>query len=248
MSAPTSAFTARKEQRAGSWYWYAYRRQTGRLHTAYLGRSTELSVTRLDVIAAALAGGIETRNVQVPAREQVPALPASLFLEAGTELRPRHNLLQQLTSLVGREQEVAAAGALLRRPGVRLLSMVGTPGVGKTRLALQMAADLLDDFPDGVFFVALAPIRDPDLVLSTVAQTLGLGVTGDQSFLEVLKANLRDRRCLLVLNNFEQVVSAASQLPGAVAGLPGREDACHQPGGLAPACRAPVQRPAPCAA
>src|SRR5712691_5789731 len=124
---PTSTFTARKEQRAGGWYWYAYQRRAGRLRTAYLGRSAELSVTRLDVIAAALAGGTDTRGLQMPTHDREPGLHAS------------HTLPRQLTSLVGREQEAAVAGALLQRPEVRLLSMVGTAGVGKTRLALQVA-------------------------------------------------------------------------------------------------------------
>ncbi len=211
---PASPFTARKEQRPGGWYWYAYRRQAGRLQTAYLGRSAELSVTRLEVIAAALAEGIDTRGGQVLARAQVPALHAPLLQEAGTELRLRHNLPRPLTSLMGREQEVAAAGALLRRPEVRLLSMVGTAGVGKTRLALQVATDLLDDFADGVLFVALAPLRDPDLVLSTVAQALGLRIIGDQSFLDQLKTHLRDKQCLLLLDNFEQVIESAPHLSG----------------------------------
>src|SRR6266705_1586740 len=209
---PASSFTARKEQRAGGWYWYAYRRQSGRLRTAYLGRSTELSVTRLDVIATALAGGTDTRDMQASTRDQVPALHASLFQEAGASLFPRHNLPQQLTSLVGREQEAAAAEALLRRPEVRLVSMVGPPGVGKTRLGLQVATDLLESFANGVFFVALAPLRDADLVLSAVAQALGLRVMGDQSFLDVLKTCLRDKHCLVVLDNFEQVVSVAPLL------------------------------------
>lgn len=212
-----STFTARKELRAGSWYWYAYRRQAGRLHTAYLGRSEELSATRLHVIADELAGANGPQTSRTAADERVPSPPATLSHEQENvvipgSVLPLHTLPQQLTSLVGREQEVVAAEALLRRPEVRLLSLVGTAGVGKTRLALQVATDLLDDFSEGVFFVALAPVRDPGLVLSTVALTLGLRITGDQSFLEVLKASLREKRCLLVLDNFEQVVNAAPQL------------------------------------
>jgi predicted ATPase/DNA-binding CsgD family transcriptional regulator len=220
-----STFTARKEQRSGSWYWYAYRRQGGRLRTAYLGRSAELSTTRLEVIAAELAGANGPPNRRTTTGEQAPGTPASpSHKQANVTVpgpAPFHNLPQQLTSLVGREQEVASAAALFRRPEVRLLTMVGTAGVGKTRLAIQVATDLLDDFPDGVWFVALASIRDPELVLSTVAQTLELRVTGDQSFLEVLKAYLCDRHCLLVLDNFEQVVSAASQLPDLLWSCPG---------------------------
>jgi len=203
---PSSTFTARKEQRSGGWYWYAYRRQAGRLRTAYLGRSAELSVTRLDVIAAELAGLTGTRDLQMPVPHD------SILLQPEVELIPRNNLPLQLTSLVGREQEAAAAGALLQRPEVRLLSMVGTPGVGKTRLALEVATDLVESFADGVFFVALAPVRDTELVLSTVAQTLGLRAIGSQSFLDLLKTYLRDKHCLLLLDNFEQVVGAAPLL------------------------------------
>ncbi len=211
-----STFTARKEQRSGSWYWYAYRRQARRLHTAYLGRSAELSMTRLEVIATELAASTRSRTLRKAADSGVPDLPVCPSHEQEnviiSEPVPLHNLPLQLTSLVGREQEVATAMALLHRPEVRLLSMVGTAGVGKTRLALQVATDLLERFADGVFFVALAPVRDAELVLSTVAQTLGLKVIGDQPILDVLKTFLRDKYCLLILDNFEQVVSAAPLL------------------------------------
>src|SRR5216683_2186301 len=209
---PSSSFTARKEQRSGGWYWYAYRRQAGRLRTAYVGRSAELSITRLEVIAADLAGVIDTRDLHMPAGDHVPAPHISILSQPEVELIPSNNLPLQLTSLVGRDQDAAAAGALLQRPEVRLLSMVGTAGVGKTRLALQVAKDLVESFADGVFFVALAPVRDTELVLSTVAQTLGLRAMGSQSFLDLLKSYLRDKHCLLLLDNFEQVVGAAPLL------------------------------------
>src|SRR6266496_2249665 len=209
---PSTSFTARKERRSGGWYWYAYRRQAGRLHTAYLGRTVELSVTRLEVIAAELAGLTGTQNLQTPARDHVPVSHGSIPSQLEVELIPRNNLPLQLTSLVGREQEAAAAWALLQSPKVRLLSMIGTAGVGKTRLALQVATDLAESFVDGVFFVSLAPVRDTELVLSTIAQTLGIRVTGSQSFLELLKTYLQDKHCLLLLDNFEQVVGAAPLL------------------------------------
>jgi predicted ATPase len=127
---------------------------------------------------------------------------------------PLHNLPVQLTSLIGREQEVAAACALLRRSDVRFLTLTGTGGVGKTRLGLQVATDLLHDFPDGICLVLLAPISDPDLVIPTIAQTLGVKEVGTRSLLELLKAHLQNKHLLLFLDNFEQVLSAAPTLTG----------------------------------
>ena len=85
-----------------------------------------------------------------------------------------HNLPAQVTPLVGREQEVAAACALLRRPEVRLVTLTGTGGIGKTRLSQQVADNLLNDFADGVCFVPLATINDPALVVATSAQAFGI--------------------------------------------------------------------------
>jgi len=131
-----------------------------------------------------------------------------------------NNLPIQFTSLIGREKEVAAVQNLLCREDIRLLTLTGTGGTGKTRLGLQVAAELNDSFADGVFFVNLAPISDPDLVVPTIAQTLGLQETGDQPLLDLLKAYLREKHLLLLLDNFEQVVSAALLVADLLAACP----------------------------
>jgi predicted ATPase/class 3 adenylate cyclase/DNA-binding CsgD family transcriptional regulator len=120
-----------------------------------------------------------------------------------------YNLPIQPTPFIGREQELTAVRDLLGREEVRLVTLSGPGGTGKTRLGLQVAAEQSERFVNGVFFVDLAPINDPDLVLSTIAQTLGIREVAGQSLLERLSEELQPKQVLLLLDNFEQVVSAA---------------------------------------
>ena len=120
----------------------------------------------------------------------------------------RHNLPVQPAALLGREHEVAEIRALLLRPDVRLLTLTGAGGTGKSRLSLQVAAELTDHFEDGVYLVALGPIVDPALVPSTIAQALDVRDSGGRPVVESLAVFLRDRHLLLVLDNFEQLLPA----------------------------------------
>jgi predicted ATPase/class 3 adenylate cyclase len=119
------------------------------------------------------------------------------------------NLTPQATPLVGRERERHDVCGLLRRADVRLLTLSGPGGTGKTRLALEAAAELLEEFEDGAFVVLLAAVEDPDLVLPTIAQTLGLRERGSEPLDALLRAHLAERSLLLVVDNFEQVADAA---------------------------------------
>ena len=113
------------------------------------------------------------------------------------------------TPIVDREREVEQVGDYLLRTGVRLLTLTGTGGVGKTRLALQAALTIGGGFADGVVFVPLATVRDPDLVLAAIAHGVGVRGAGGRPLGEGLRAFLRSKHLLLVLDNFEQVRAAA---------------------------------------
>jgi non-specific serine/threonine protein kinase len=125
-----------------------------------------------------------------------------------------------LTPLAGREREVADLLGLIRRSETRLVTVSGPGGVGKTRLALQVAVEAANDYADGVAFVRLDPIRDPALVVATIAQGLGLREAGNESWFTRLTEFLSGREQLLILDNFEQIIGAASVVSNLLAVCP----------------------------
>jgi predicted ATPase/class 3 adenylate cyclase len=147
----------------------------------------------------------------------VPDLPGEFPPPRSLDARP-HNLPVQLTEFIGRKSELATIQALLA--GARLLTLTGPGGTGKTRLALRTAAEALGDFSDGASFVSLAPIRDPQLLASSVAQTLDVSESPGRAVLDAVKEHLADKQMLLVLDNFEQILPAASQVAELLAVAP----------------------------
>jgi predicted ATPase/class 3 adenylate cyclase len=125
-----------------------------------------------------------------------------------------NNLPQQISTFVGRQSELTEARGLLA--GARLLTVVGVGGIGKTRLSLQIAADAQDAYPDGVWFVELAPIVDPGLVPKTVAKALGVNQDPDTPLMDTISAYLCSRRVLLVLDNCEHLIGACARLADAL--------------------------------
>jgi predicted ATPase/DNA-binding CsgD family transcriptional regulator len=234
-------FTARKERagsRRGGEYWKAYRRRRGKLYRAYLGKSEELTLERLQAVALALASkGAEDDRSDVPGLEAETNSAASassrtkIHRRQVTGAQGPHEAIplpSRLASfpvppatLIGREQEVQAMCELLARPEVRLLTISGIGGVGKTCLAMQVARVLRDDFADGVCFVPLATISDPARIMAAIAQALGLWEVAALPPEEQVHAALRERRLLLLLDNFEQVVEGAPQLTSLLLSCPG---------------------------
>ncbi|MBV9328966.1 MAG: tetratricopeptide repeat protein [Chloroflexi bacterium] len=124
----------------------------------------------------------------------------------------QHNLPVQLTSFVGREDELRELSQLVMNDDVRLVTLTGAAGTGKTRLALRVAEEQFSAFPHGVFFVPLAPLRDPDMLASTIGEATGVREVAGQSFLRTIVDALQARRVLLVLDNFEHVMGQSAQL------------------------------------
>jgi predicted ATPase/class 3 adenylate cyclase len=141
----------------------------------------------------------------------IPDLPSEFPSPRTLGAHPM-GLPTQLSGFVGRQRELAEVRVLAQRDEVRLLTLTGPGGTGKTRLAIQVAAELVEAFPDGVVFVELATVNDPRVVVSTIAQGLGLRQAAGQSLLESLTQHVGDRRLLLVIDNFEQILGAAPLL------------------------------------
>ena len=177
----------------------------------------------LDLLATALALAPQQRKLLLAAaRPELTHLPEALGAAVPDSVDlPPPGLPAPPTSLIGRESEYAHALALLRRDGKRLVTLTGPSGVGKTRLALQIAHSLAPDFPVGAIFVDLAPVSDANQVPSALAQALRLREQGSDALAAQVRAHLRDMRLVLLLDNFEQVNAAAPFVAELLAWCPG---------------------------
>jgi predicted ATPase/class 3 adenylate cyclase len=221
--------TGEADLRDGDYYGSAVNR-AARLRGIAHGGQTLLSLTTQELVRDALPAEVglvdlgEHRLKDLARAERVfqltpSRLPADFPPLRSLDARP-HNLPVQPTSLVGREREGDAVRERLLREDVRLLTLTGPGGTGKTRLALQAAADALDHFEDGVWLALLAAVDDPALVLPTIAQALGVKETEGRTTADALKEHLGRKRLLLVLDNFEQVLDAAPAVANLLAACP----------------------------
>ena len=152
----------------------------------------------------------DTQIFPVESNETLPYENETLSKEFPSA--PLNNLTVNISPLVGREKEITEVAGLLRQTNVRLLTMTGIGGTGKTRLSQAVAQSMLGEFADGVFFIKLAAITNAELVASTIAQPLGVKEAGGNPMLVTLKDYLSDKQILLVMDNFEQVIDAAPQI------------------------------------
>jgi predicted ATPase/DNA-binding CsgD family transcriptional regulator len=147
--------------------------------------------------------------------EEKSFTPPALIIHS----QPKNNLPVESTQFIGRKSEMESILRLLDT--AHLLTLVGPPGTGKTRLALRIAWEVVDTFRDGVYFVSLAPINDPVLVINTIACAIGVDETNDQPLIDTLKNVFRQSQMLLILDNFEHLLSAATQISELLSAAPG---------------------------
>ena len=179
-----------------------------------LGMSDEHRLAGLIYAATNLKRYAATFNLPAPTNVEPLYDATQPDSDSSTRLTPKHNLPAQPTPFIGRQSELAAVQDLLKsdRQHVRLVTLTGPGGTGKTRLAVQAAAELVNRFGDGVYFVDLAPIRESESVLTTIARTIGIRETSDRPLLDELKGQLHSKTMLLLLDNFEQVTTAAPKV------------------------------------
>ena len=170
--------------------------------------------------------GVKNRTQAVTIARQSYLLESPATLQGKDEIHPQHNLPLQLNSFLGREQEIDRVKRLLSpatqrasgssQNGVQLVTLTGAGGVGKTRLAIQTALDLVGKYPDGLWLIDFAPLSDPFLVPETVADTLGLRESRAPLTLKNLITYLRPRRLLLLFDNCEHIIDVCAQLSAAI--------------------------------
>src|SRR6202165_4736108 len=201
-----------------------------RIMSAGHGGQVLLSATTRELVKHDLPDGVSLRDLgerRLKDLQHPGPLFQLLIVDLPTDFPPLktldshpNNLPVQPTPFIGRVQHVAAILRLLSREEVRLLTLTGPGGTGKTRLGLQVAAELSDTFTDGVYFVNLGPLTDSQLVVHTIAQTLTIKEAAGQPLLDLLKGSLHWKHLLLVLDNFEQVIYAAVDVAGRLAACP----------------------------
>ncbi|MCS5717367.1 DUF4062 domain-containing protein [Herbiconiux sp. CPCC 205763] len=216
-----------RDDDTASFKYFSDSRELGRLLTADLATllaerfDQSRGMSAVSPVPADLApGASDTAGAKATSAPPAPAdeAPAAFSPTPPARSVP---LPAQVTALIGRAREVDDVSAMLRRPGTRLITLTGPGGIGKSRLAIEVAERLAPDFADGAAFIDLSAVHDPALVPLAIAQSIGVRDTGDAPLLEKVETALRERRILLVLDNFEQVLDAATLLAALLAMAPG---------------------------
>src|SRR6266508_236709 len=214
--------TGEAEQTANSGYASnATLNRVARILSAAHGGQVLLSLATKDLVKDSLPANTELRdmgdhylkNLMYPERLfqlMITGLPSE-FPPLNT-LTHQHNLPVQVTSFIAREPEIALVHEYLSKEDIRLVTLIGPPGIGKTRLSIEAARATLHDFPDGVFFVALAQLDDPNLIAPATAQALGYVGAKNISTTDQLKEGIGDKHLLLVLDNCEHLIDAVASL------------------------------------
>jgi predicted ATPase/class 3 adenylate cyclase len=221
LAARIALHTGEADLRDGDYYGTTINR-CARLRDAAHGGQIVLSAVTASLAHERLPEQVTLRNLgqhrlrDLPEPAEIfqlvhPGLPADFPPLRSLSTSP-HNLPVQLTSFVGREKELRDLSQLMLDDEIRLVTLTGAAGTGKTRLALQVAEQMLAEFPGGVFYVGLAPLNDPDLLASTIGEAIGVREVAGQPFLRTIIDALQARGMLLVLDNFEHVVAQSFQV------------------------------------